>query len=173
MEGALAFAPFLQRHVAPRPAAFATSAPASYVVHRDSQHSAAAVSAYLVKVHGLVSDSARGREGAYFGLDLTAPLRKWSADERAAAFNPATALEIIDTPEVAINPVELAGAVRAAIAAHPRIEVHLGRHVRGAESDGHGVRVTETERTAPPSSRTIMSSTRSGMAAWRSTRPWD
>ena len=142
MEGALAFAPFFQRYVAPPAGAFATSAPASYVVHRDSQHSAEAVSAYLMDVHRLIAESARGRERAYFGLALTAPLRKWSADEREAAFNPEMALEIVDTPEVAINPVALAGAVRAAIAAHPQIEVHLGRQVLGAESDGHGVRVT-------------------------------
>ena len=38
MKGALAFAPFFERHLDIPIDALATSAPAAYVVHRDSQH---------------------------------------------------------------------------------------------------------------------------------------
>ncbi len=38
MEGALAFAPFMERHLGIRIDGHATPKPAAYVVHRDSQH---------------------------------------------------------------------------------------------------------------------------------------
>src|SRR5881628_741066 len=38
MRGALAFGPFLERYLERSMASFATSFPASYIVHRDSQH---------------------------------------------------------------------------------------------------------------------------------------
>ena len=142
MEGALAFAPFMQRYLGMPTQALATSAPAVYVVHRDSQHSAEAVNAYLTEVHRLITEAARGRELAYFGLDLSTPPRPWSAGERGAAFNPDAALRVFDTHEVAINPVELARALRACIADHPHIETRLGRHVLGVESDGDVIQVT-------------------------------
>jgi glycine/D-amino acid oxidase-like deaminating enzyme len=142
IEGALAFAPFFERYLELPLHALATSAPAAYVVHRDSQHGVEAVNAYLTEVQGLVEAAAKGRERAYFGLDLCAPLRHWSAAEREASFNPETALAVWDTPEVAVNPVELARALRTSIAAHPRIEVRLCRHVRGAENGGDAIGVT-------------------------------
>ena len=53
MTGAFAFAPFFERHLG-RPAQFlAVSDPATYVVHRDSQHGVEAIAAYLSTVHGL------------------------------------------------------------------------------------------------------------------------
>ena len=72
MAGALAFAPFLERYLA-RPAhAFSLSLPATYIVHRDSQHSAEDVCAYLKTVHRLINEAADGRKQAYFGKDLSA-----------------------------------------------------------------------------------------------------
>lgn len=142
MQGALAFAPFMHRYLGILPNAHETSAPATYVVHRDSQHSAEAVSAYLTQVHKLVADAAKARELAYFGLDLATPLRAWSSSERDAVFHPEAVLGAFDTPEVAINPERLARAIRACIADHPRIEVRLGRYIFGAEGDGDAVRVT-------------------------------
>jgi glycine/D-amino acid oxidase-like deaminating enzyme len=142
MEGALAFAPFMQRYLGMPSNALATSAPAAYVVHRDSQHSANAVTAYLIQVHCLITEAARGRELAYFGLDLSTPPRPWSADERDAVFDPEVALKVFDTHEVAINPIELARALRVRIENHPSIEARLSRIVLGVKSDGNAVRVT-------------------------------
>src|ERR1044071_6843347 len=114
MTGALAFAPFMERYLGmSRP--LATSVPAAYAVHRDSQHSVADVSRYLTDVHGLIVEAARGRERAYFGVDLSAPPRAWSSAERAAAFNGDAVLATFDTPEVAINPVGLADSLKACL----------------------------------------------------------
>jgi glycine/D-amino acid oxidase-like deaminating enzyme len=147
MEGALAFAPFMQRYIGSSMERVKTSMATNYVVHRDSQHSAEAVSAYLTEVHRLIADAARGREFAYFGLDLSMPPRRWRASEREAMFNPETVLAAFDTPEVAIDPEELAIGLRACISDHPRIEVRLGQRVLRAERDENGIRVT-SEQTA-------------------------
>ena len=50
LAGALAFAPFLRRHLG-EDLVLATSQPAAYVVHRDSQHGPDAVAGYLSAVH--------------------------------------------------------------------------------------------------------------------------
>src|SRR4029079_3377315 len=73
IEGALAFAPFIQHHLAIARDKLATSNPANYVVHRDSQHGADAVSAYLTGVHRLIGEAASGRSAAYCGRDLARP----------------------------------------------------------------------------------------------------
>ena len=112
MAGALAFAPFLERYLA-RPAhAFSLSVPATYIVHRDSQHSAEDVCAYLKTVHRLINEAADGRKQAYFGKDLGAPIRRWSAAEKATEFDPQSTLAAVSTPEVAINPIVLAQILR-------------------------------------------------------------
>jgi len=140
MSGALAFAPFMHRYLGTsRP--LATSTPAAYAVHRNSQHNAAAVSHYLMTVHRLVVEEARGRERAYFGADLSVPPNAWSAKDREAAFDGEAVLAVFDTPEVAINPVDLAGLLKACLAAHPRIEIRPMRNVTRAEHDGNTVRV--------------------------------
>ena len=105
MAGALSFAPFLERHLGRPMESFSVSAPASYVVHRDSQQSSEDVSAYLRTVHALINEAAEGRTKAYFGKELRAPLRPWSAAEKDAEFDPALALAAFYTPEIAINPL--------------------------------------------------------------------
>ena len=135
MAGALAFAPFLERYLA-RPAhSFSVSVPATYIVHRDSQHSAEDVCAYLKTVHRLINETAGGRKQAYFGRNLTAPLRPWSGAEKATEFDPESTLAAVSTPEIAINPVALAQILREFIAAHPLIEVRCGRTILGAEME--------------------------------------
>ena len=141
MEGALAFAPFMERHLGIRIDGHATSKPAAYVVHRDSQHDVDEVSQYLGAVHRLLAETARGREASYFGADLSGPPRRWTDGERDRFFNPSAALAVFDTPEVAINPVTLAAAVRARILAEKRIEVRLGVSVRAAEARDGGIAI--------------------------------
>src|SRR6516162_1999613 len=65
MAGALSFAPFLERHLGQPMQSFSVSAPASYVVHRDSQRNAGDVGAYLKTVHALINETADGRNEAY------------------------------------------------------------------------------------------------------------
>ncbi len=114
MRGALAFAPFFARHLGLSAEAMTISRPAAYVVHRDSQRTVEQVSQYLATVHALIREISQGNQqpGAYFGADLAAEPRMWSAAEREAEFDPEVALAAFDTPEVAIDPVTLAAAVR-------------------------------------------------------------
>jgi hypothetical protein len=124
--------------------ALVTSAPTTYVVHRDSQHDAAEVSAYLSKVHDCIAQAARGREFDYFGIDLGEAPQALSNDE-CRLFCTDKILAAFNTPEVAINPVQLAGAVERCILDNPRIEVQLGRDVLGVKFDGSAVRVTSRD----------------------------
>src|SRR4029077_19395124 len=51
MQGALSFAPFLERYLGNPAGSFSVSVPATYIVHRDSQQSAEDFCAYLRTVH--------------------------------------------------------------------------------------------------------------------------
>lgn len=153
MTGALAFAPFLERYL-DRPAkTFSVSVPATYIVHRDSQHCAETVCAYFDTVHRLVGEAAAGRKDDYFGRDLTAPLRRWPDAERAAEFDPDVALAAVSSPEIAINPTALAEIVRETIAANPRIEVRCGTTVTGAEIEDDGIAVLSDNGGEPSRER--------------------
>lgn len=140
IRGALAFAPFFARHLGLSAEAMTVSRPAAYVVHRDSQRTVEQVSTYLATVHGLireVSQDSQDSQDAYFGRDLSAEPRMWSAAEREAEFDPEVALAAFDTPEVAIDPVTLAAAVRERVMAEPRISVRLEHEVLDVgDSDG-------------------------------------
>jgi glycine/D-amino acid oxidase-like deaminating enzyme len=133
MQGALAFAPFFDRHLGIE--CFSISRPAVYVVHRDSQRSPDQVARYLGTVHALIREASEGRQDAYFSRDLSAGPRAWSAAERELHFDPHTALAAFDTPEIAIDPLALATAVRKRIDADPRIKVALRHEVVGVEDD--------------------------------------
>jgi glycine/D-amino acid oxidase-like deaminating enzyme len=141
MTGALAFAPFLERHLGRPSNSFLVSVPATYVVHRESQHSSEDVCAYLQTVHTLINEAAEGKKQAYFGRDLAAALRPLSAAEKQIEFNPAIALAAVRTPEIAINPLALAQALEERIRAHPLIEVCCGRKVIGAAALRDGITV--------------------------------
>ena len=141
MQGALAFAPFFTRHLGSAKDPMTVSRPAAYVVHRDSQRTPEQVSRYLATVHALIGEASEGRGDAYFGRHLKGPLRRWSTAEREAQFDPAVAVAAFDTPEVAIDPVALAGAVRNRISADPRINVRLEHLVLSVE-DGNGLEVS-------------------------------
>jgi hypothetical protein len=146
MQGALAFVPFLRRHLGSCLPALEISAPTTYVVHRESQHSADEVSAYFSEVHDCLLQAASGREFDYFGIDLGEAPRALLKDEWKSLFCTDKIVAAFNTPEVAINPVQLAGAVERCILDHPRIEVHLGRNVLGVKADGRAVRVMSRDR---------------------------
>jgi hypothetical protein len=149
MTGALAFAPFLERYLGQPANSFLLSVPAIYIVHRESQHNADEVCAYLDAVHVLVDEAAHGRKQAYFGKDLNAPLRPWSAAERATEFHPDLALAAVSTPEIAINPVALAQKFRDCMISHPLIELHCGHTVIGAQIEAEQVCILSETREGP------------------------
>jgi glycine/D-amino acid oxidase-like deaminating enzyme len=136
MEGALAFAPFLERYLGVGIETLPTSIPAAYVVHRDSQHSVDEVRAYFANVHAAILNTSSGRSDAYFGRDLSVGPREWSADEVASVFDPVHAAAAFDSPEIAIDPLDLARRMSDVIARHPKIELRLGHEVVAASRDG-------------------------------------
>jgi len=142
MNGALAFAPFFARHLEIAAETLNVSEPAAYVIHRDSQRSIEEVSEYLATVHRMIVEAADGRSKAYFGRDLSRKPRPWSAAERGAQFDSDIAVAAFESPEVAINPVALAQALRERIHSDPRIEVRLAHHVRAVEDVDDPVVVT-------------------------------
>lgn len=139
--GALTFEPFLKRYLSSSAPAFKTSMPASYVIHRDAQRPPEEIAGYFEQVHQVITDQISGCPTRYFGMDLTARPRRWSAAEREAAFNAELAVDVYETAEVAINPVAIAEELRHAISLHPRIELRLGCQVTGAVEELSGVTV--------------------------------
>ena len=136
VRGALTFAPFFSRHLGDlAETALETSIPAVYAVHHDSQHGPEEVGGYIDAVYNLVVEAAAGRENSYFHADLSRRPRLWSKNEIETQFDPDAATAAFDTPEVAINPVKLATALKARVAAEPKIELCLRRKVVGVESD--------------------------------------
>jgi glycine/D-amino acid oxidase-like deaminating enzyme len=133
LQEALAFAPFFTRHLGLAKDSMTVSRPAAYVVHRDSQRTPEQVSRYLTIVHALIREASEGRSDAYFGRDLSDEPRMWSAAQREAEFDPEVALAAFDTPEVAIDPVALAGALRDRIGADRRIDIRLNHKVLSVE----------------------------------------
>ena len=141
IRGALAFAPFIERYIGLPSSRLALSPPTTYVVHRDSQRPVDELAAYLGAVHTLVREAVGGRKDAYFGVALRPALRKWSAAERDGVFDGSLALAAFDTPEVAIDPLVLAPAVRDRVAATPAIERRLLRNVSAVEENAAVLRV--------------------------------
>ena len=131
--GASAFAPFMENYLGIAPERWERSGPFTYLVHRDSQRNSEEIALYLQAVHDLVREGFSGRERAYFNIDLRAPLRRWKPEDRNTAFDSSQILEAFDTPEIAIDPVTLAAALRARIAGTPTIQLHLGRTVTSVE----------------------------------------
>lgn len=134
MRGALAFAPFFARHLDMPIDDIARSEPAVYLVHRESQRPVQQVADYLSQVHMEVCEAADGLNGAYFGAEFKNGLRRWSDDERRTEFGPAV-LAAFDTPEIAVEPVELARRLRERIAADSHIRSHLMHAVVSVEDD--------------------------------------
>ena len=139
--GALAFGPFVERHVGIRETRLASSPPSTCVVHRDSQRPVDDVAGYLEAVHALVRDAVDGRKEAYFGVELPPQPRRWSTAERDASFDRSLVLAAFDTPEIAIDPHVLARAVRERVSATPAIETRFRREVRAVEDAGATLRV--------------------------------
>ena len=135
-QGALAFAPFLRDYLGVPLNGFELSDPAVYVVHRDSQRAPDEIEDYLVAVHSMVQEASEAGAGDYFGIDLTAPIRRWSAGEMDRELAPGETLAAFTSPEVAINPVALAALVKARIEATPNIEVRTEHLITSVNPEG-------------------------------------
>ncbi len=141
LRGALAFAPFLERHLDLPAERIGKSGATTYLVHRDSQRNPEQISDYLTAHHALLTEATSGRHRDYFGIDLRPPPRLRSVSEDDAVFDSPLVRGIFDTQEIAIEPEGLAALLRDRIAATDAIEVRLGRTVVGVREEGDGFRV--------------------------------
>lgn len=149
INGALAFAPFFARHLGAAAESLGVSQPAAYAVHGDTQRNVDQVSEYLATVHSMIVDAADGRPNAYFGKDIGQSPRPWSRAERDAEFDCDIVVAAFESPEVAINPVALAQALRERVHADRHIEVRLAHTVLSVEDIERPVVVTgDAGRTA-------------------------
>jgi glycine/D-amino acid oxidase-like deaminating enzyme len=136
VRGALAFAPFIERYVGLSSTRLAASSPTIYLVHRATQRPVDELAGYLQAVHALVRNAVGRRHDAYFGVELGAAPRRWSAAELDKLFDRSLALAAFDTPEIAIDPFVLGQAVPERVKATPRIETRLRRTVSSVEDNG-------------------------------------
>ncbi len=134
IHGALSFSPFLLNYLDLAPERFVFSTPATYVVHRESQKSVDEVEAYLKAVHRLILEHT-GSAGAYFGRDLSEPIRRWTPGELQTHFSDEHILAAFSSPEIAINPVVLADAIRAKIDSLPNIDVLTNHNVTAVKEE--------------------------------------
>jgi hypothetical protein len=96
-------------------------------------------------------------------LIFAAPPRAWSRAEREAVFNPDCVDAVFDTPEVAINPVEL-GQALCVHRRSPRIETAMGHTVTGVDIEHDSVGVVTDNDDESSSIASITSSMHCGRA---------
>lgn len=140
--GALAFDPFMRKFLNSGSPAFATSSPAAYVVHRDSQRGADEVARYLQAAHDKIVETVNGGTAQYFGQNVMTRPQSWTRAERENEFDGAVAVAAFETCEVAVNPTALASELSDCVLNHPKIEVHLNCEIQLAESEGISIAVT-------------------------------
>jgi len=141
LSGAFEFAPFFARHLGILNWDNLSS-PAVYVVHRTSQRGLAEIANYLSAVDELVGNAPNGAGRSYFGMNPKGVLRRWSTAEVETEFDAAQVSAAFDTPEVAINSVQLAELMRDCIGGNKTIELRLSEVILSAEAVGDQVRVT-------------------------------
>lgn len=107
-----------------------------YPVLRGSLGSFDAVTGHLAKVHALVDEASADRPDGYFGIDLRAPLRRWSTSEMHGMFDAGMVEAVFETREIAVDPFALAILMRDRLAATANVEIRLNRTVKAVEESG-------------------------------------
>lgn len=125
--GALAFRPIVAS-LLERADVFNLSAPFDYLLHRDSQKSVDEFARHLAAVHTELRDASRNRESDYFDRELFQP-QAYARAELENAYDTTQVLAAFRTPEIAVDPLKLADALRSRVRAEPNIELRLGQNV--------------------------------------------
>jgi len=138
-DGALSFAPLLRRWLGADLDSLCVSAPFDYVVHRNSLLSANEFEFHAKQVSAHLRE--KDGHGSYFGRDAGRLPNRINGSEAASLYCPESITAVYRTEEVAIDPVVLAGLVRARIADEPAIARLTGHAVTSVEETASGYRV--------------------------------
>lgn len=138
IRGAAGFMDVLSRWV---PAAVLRAVPArsfDYVVHQDSMLGVPEIEAHFSRI-AISLDETLAQRPAILPLDASRPAwRRLTGDELAERYDPATVKAAYETCEIAIDSWVVAKHLRAALAAHPRIELVTGARVIAAQDRADG-----------------------------------
>jgi glycine/D-amino acid oxidase-like deaminating enzyme len=143
IRGAFAFSELVGRWLDEPAGSIGVSSPFKYVAHCDSSMPVEA----LVRHFGRVRDEMiriDAGQRRYFGSDAEEPIRLLTRAERETLFGEPV-LAAFDTPEIAVNMIELAARLRARVAGDPGIELRLGFEVDTAREVAGGVEVRGTD----------------------------
>lgn len=142
IRGAFAFAPFVRQHLGVSPDQLGISSPHVYAAHRESQRSVDEIAAYLDRVHRLAREARESSPGDYFDIDLGRDIKRWSAAQSSPVFASDHVRAVFQTPEIAVDPLALAGIVRERVAGiASRIEVRPRHVVTSVADNGFRLRV--------------------------------
>ncbi len=139
VEGALTFAPLLERWLETPMSCFPVSTAFNYAVHRDSLLSVDEVETHLKRAHDVASERIRG--GEYFGVDLDAAPQRLSPLELEGDYDPGVVDAVYRTPEIGIDPVALAEMVRARVEADPQVKPLFDTEVVAVRTSDQGLAV--------------------------------
>lgn len=152
VDGALLFAPTLQRWVDLKDRSRLLSDPFEYAVLKDSMLPVEQIDRHFGKVETFTRQRMALSGGSYL-TDLSGPMFE-RADVASGGFDPAQVVARFRTSERAIDTAVLADLLSAAVLAHPGIEMVMDVDVQSVESTGKTFRVLyvegNTERSHGP-----------------------
>ncbi|TCL08020.1 FAD dependent oxidoreductase [Shimia isoporae] len=146
VQDALAFAPTVERLLGQTPDWAGLRAKAStYLVHRDSHLSPEDLARFWARLEGAFLEGLRDQRVTYVG---TRPDRLFRPTELPRTVNSDAIVSAFESAEVCLDQQRLNALIEAAVRAHPRIELALGRDVlaiepKGAEAMSVSLRATD------------------------------
>lgn len=147
LEGALNFAPLLERWIGPAADALPLSTPFDYVVASDSIFTPDELAQHYARLETLAADLQRDNPSAnYLGRRLRWLARPRSYGPGANPFANDRVQTVFETEELAIDTDALADAVSNAVLREPRITVAPSHQVRSVLRRGSGFRVEGSDR---------------------------
>ncbi|HWT04291.1 MAG TPA: FAD-dependent oxidoreductase, partial [Xanthomonadales bacterium] len=141
VKGAIAFSPLMRRWLGTAIDTVPVSTPFCYLVHAESLLGVEDVERHLRHAHEIALDESRGAEPEYFGSDYRVPPARIGDAEADSLFDRRSVKAAYRTPEIAVDPEALASAVRARLAAEPKINCVLQARVNGVRQADAGLTI--------------------------------
>src|SRR5262245_8632504 len=140
IEGALVFEYYLRRWI-PFTAAEVASTPFHYAVHRGTLAGADALARHYERCSALYRERAAATHRDYLGLGVGSQVAQLKRAEYEDWLEPDFIDAVFRTTEYAVDPRAIAVKLREALAAEPRIALHLEHRVESVRPERGGYRV--------------------------------